>query len=83
MAVCAGSGAGVLKGVKADLLLTGELSHHEVLDAVHKGSHVILARHSNSERGYLKHLKAKVETALGPSVEVFVSSVDKDPLVVV
>lgn len=44
------------------LLLTGEMSHHEVLDAVHKGSHVILTRHSNSERGFLEvvaktHLK--------------------------
>lgn len=41
---------------------TGEMSHHEVLDAVHKGIHVILTRHSNSERGFLKvaanhHLK--------------------------
>ena len=35
MAVCAGSGASVLLGVKADLLLTGEMSHHEVND---KGS---------------------------------------------
>jgi putative NIF3 family GTP cyclohydrolase 1 type 2 len=27
IAVCAGSGGGVLRGVKADLLLTGEMSH--------------------------------------------------------
>ncbi len=27
VAVCAGSGGGVLRGVKADLLLTGEMSH--------------------------------------------------------
>jgi hypothetical protein len=26
--MCAGSGASVFKGVKADLFLTGELSHH-------------------------------------------------------
>ncbi|GFS13377.1 NIF3-like protein 1 [Elysia marginata] len=84
VAVCAGSGSSVLKahGATADLMLTGELSHHEVLDAVHCGSHVILARHSNSERGYLKSLRNKLATALGPSVEVFVSDVDKDPLAV-
>ena len=30
VAVCAGSGASVLRGVKADLYVTGEMSHHEV-----------------------------------------------------
>ena len=34
--VCAGSGASVLAGVKADLILTGEMSHHEILDFVHR-----------------------------------------------
>ncbi|RUS76869.1 hypothetical protein EGW08_015360, partial [Elysia chlorotica] len=84
VAVCAGSGSSLLKsgGPSADLLLTGELSHHEVLDAVHRGSHVILTRHSNSERGYLQNLRAKLATALGASVEVFVSDVDRDPLAV-
>merc|ERR1712098_750612 len=53
IAVCAGSGGSVLGGVKADLVVTGEMSHHEVLDFVHKGVSVILADHSNTERGYL------------------------------
>ena len=30
VAVCAGSGGSVLAGQQADLLLTGEMSHHEV-----------------------------------------------------
>ena len=34
--VCAGSGGSVLAGAKADLILTGEMSHHEVLDFVHR-----------------------------------------------
>ncbi|GFO19885.1 nif3-like protein 1 [Plakobranchus ocellatus] len=85
VAVGAGSGGSILKAQagKADLLLTGEMSHHEVLDAVHQGSHVILARHSNSERGYLKSLQSKLVTALGASVEVFISDADQDPLKVV
>ncbi|KYO33615.1 NIF3-like protein 1 [Alligator mississippiensis] len=36
-AVCAGSGRSVLQGVEADLYLTGEMSHHEVLDVVGNG----------------------------------------------
>ncbi|CAB3363243.1 Hypothetical predicted protein [Cloeon dipterum] len=57
VALCAGSGSSVLSGVQADLLLTGEMSHHEVLDAVHSGKSVILTWHSNSERGYLRSLQ--------------------------
>lgn len=53
VAVCAGSGASVLKGVKADLYITGEMSHHDVLDAQHNGTTCILLNHSNSERQFL------------------------------
>ena len=41
IAVCAGSGGSLFKGVKADLLFTGELSHHEVLAAKEQGVSVI------------------------------------------
>lgn len=51
--VSAGSGHSVLKGIEADLLFTGELSHHEALAATEKGQCVITLFHSNSERGYL------------------------------
>ncbi|KAL8804495.1 MAG: hypothetical protein Q9182_002502 [Xanthomendoza sp. 2 TL-2023] len=51
--VSAGSGHSVLKGVEADLLFTGELSHHEALAATEKGQCVITLFHSNSERGFL------------------------------
>jgi len=80
VAVCAGSGGSVLLGVKADLLLTGEMSHHEVLDAVHAGSSVILCHHSNTERGYFVSLRDKLTSLLGPSVDIFISETDKDPL---
>jgi len=59
VAVCAGSGASVLKNVDAGLILTGEMSHHEVLEFNAKGQTVILADHSNTERGYLKNVFSK------------------------
>ena len=34
--VCAGSGGSVLAAAQVDLILTGEMSHHEVLDFVHR-----------------------------------------------
>ncbi|XP_063791219.1 NIF3-like protein 1 [Pseudophryne corroboree] len=83
MAVCAGSGSSILSGVPADLYLTGEMSHHEVLDAVAEGRSVILCEHSNSERGYLQDLCAQITQALEGKVEVVLSEVDEDPLRVV
>lgn len=82
VAVCAGSGAEVLSGVKADLLVTGEMSHHALLDAAHRGSTVILTEHSNSERFYLKHL-AEVLVKKLPGVTVMCSNCDKDPVLIV
>ena len=83
IAVCAGSGGSVLGGVKADLVITGEMSHHEVLDFVHKGVSVILADHSNTERGYLKIVREKLQTMLGNEVKMVISEVDRDPLQIV
>lgn len=83
VAVCAGSGASVLSGVKADLYITGEMSHHEVLDAVAAGTSIILCEHSNSERGFLTVFRERLAMRLSDSVKVVVSQADKDPLEVV
>ena len=83
VAVCAGSGASVLRGVRADMYLTGELSHHDVLDATARGTAVVLCEHSNTERGFLLVFKHMLEKSLGPSVEITVSHIDRDPLKVV
>ena len=81
--VCAGSGSSVLAGCPADLWITGEMSHHEVLDAVHNGTCVILCEHSNTERGYLSVFAKKLSTMLDDKVEIFVSKTDEDPLKIV
>lgn len=55
--MCPGSGSGVLlkgAGPLPDLLLTGEMSHHEALAATERGSVVVSLSHTNSERGYLR-----------------------------
>lgn len=73
----------MLSGVKADLYITGEMSHHEVLDAVAKGTSVILSDHSNSERGFLAVFRERLAATLPDSVTVVVSKADRDPLEVV
>lgn len=51
--ICVGSGS-MLNGLDVDLLVTGELSHHEALAAIENGKCVVSAFHSNSERGFLQ-----------------------------
>ena len=83
--ICAGSGASVLQH-GADLWLTGELSHHEILGANAAGTTVVLTDHSNTERGYLPVMAEKVKAIFaseGLTVpEMVISAVDADPLVV-
>lgn len=88
IAVCAGSGASLFKGVQTDLLLTGEMSHHEVLAAVANGQSVILCNHTNTERPYLtKVLQPWLQTELNTEGEsgweVLVSKTNADPLRIV
>lgn len=61
IAICAGSGGSILGGVKADLYLTGEMSHHEILAANAAGTHVFCCMwRTTSSLGEL----AKVLTAI-------------------
>ncbi|MCJ1322889.1 NGG1 interacting factor [Xylographa vitiligo] len=64
-AISAGSGGAILKAVDADLLFTGELSHHEALAATERGTSVVTLFHSNTERGFLHSvMKEKLSTVL-------------------
>lgn len=78
VAVCPGAGTSVFRSLqRADLLLTGEMSHHDVLAWVARGAVVVLTEHTNTERGYLPRYAERIR-ALG--VEVVVSTHDRDPL---
>ncbi|CAH8465449.1 unnamed protein product [Schistosoma turkestanicum] len=92
VAVCAGSGGSLLcqtpTSFAADLFITGELSHHDRLEAVSRGISVILAGHSVTERGFFKdrfipdfrHLLSTVQTAGEiPQLELLLSNTDHEP----
>ncbi|KLO11346.1 NIF3-like protein-like protein [Schizopora paradoxa] len=85
IAICAGSGSSVLANVDADLYFTGEMAHHDVLASVADGRRVILCGHTNTERGYLKHLAPRLLSELkaeegGRDTTVIVSEEDRHPL---
>ncbi|XP_026909527.2 NIF3-like protein 1 isoform X1 [Acinonyx jubatus] len=83
VALCAGSGSTVLQGVEADLYLTGEMSHHDVLDAASQGINVILCEHSNTERGFLSDLRDMLGAHLENKINIILSERDRDPLHVI
>ncbi|KYR01510.1 hypothetical protein DLAC_01499 [Tieghemostelium lacteum] len=83
ISLCAGSGGMLIFNEKADLYLTGELKHHEILDANAKGSYVIVCDHSNSERGYLPEYKSALSTLFKDKLNFTISTLDKDPLSIV
>lgn len=84
IALCAGSGFDILKECTADLIITGELRHHDMLFLKHqKNTSCILLEHCNSERGYLEDIlresllsELKVQSPEWDG-QVFVSEKDK------
>ena len=81
VAVCPGAGGSLFEGLRGvDLVLTGELRHHDVLALVARGTAAVVTDHTHTERGYLPRLAARLRAATG--LEVHVSTVDDDPLVV-
>lgn len=54
--VCAGAGQSLLGAAideACEVFVTGEMRHHEILAALERGIAVVLAGHTNTERGYL------------------------------
>ncbi|MGB0589242.1 MAG: Nif3-like dinuclear metal center hexameric protein [Myxococcota bacterium] len=81
VALCPGAGGGLFEGVQsADLFLTGEMSHHDILARVAQGASVILTDHSHSERGYLPVFRERLASLLGDGVDISVSVADIEPL---
>jgi dinuclear metal center YbgI/SA1388 family protein len=80
-AVCPGAGGDLFAPLlgEVDLLVTGELRHHDVLAFVEAGAAVVLTQHTRCERGYLPIFADRLRAAL-PGVDVRVSAVDADPL---
>jgi dinuclear metal center YbgI/SA1388 family protein len=81
IALCAGAGGSVVtKATAADVYLTGEMRHHDILAANASRISVILTDHSNSERGYLSALREKLAKNAGRSISVMIARSDVEPL---
>ncbi|TPX48843.1 hypothetical protein SeMB42_g00847 [Synchytrium endobioticum] len=88
IAICAGAGHSILNRVTADVFLSGEFSHHDILAALEQKTSVILCEHSNTERGYLSDVLTRALTRVfnedgDAPVEVIVSRFDREPISIV
>jgi len=80
--LCAGAGGSLLDAAirqDCEVFITGEMRHHDVLAAQARGCTVILAGHTNTERGYLKVLRKRLMELIRDA-ELSVSKIDGDPL---
>ncbi|MCA9279942.1 MAG: Nif3-like dinuclear metal center hexameric protein [Phycisphaeraceae bacterium] len=81
--VCPGAGADLVGDAlreKCELFVTGEMRYHEVIDCLNKGMSVMLAGHTNTERGYLVRLADRLAAML-PDVPFRVAKSDITPVV--
>ncbi|MEZ6242577.1 MAG: Nif3-like dinuclear metal center hexameric protein [Phycisphaerales bacterium] len=84
LGVVPGAGASMFDLAAADgceLFVTGEMKHHEIVAALHKGVGVLLAGHTNTERGYLPRLARRLTEAL-PGLDVRIAESDTDILTI-
>ncbi len=82
--LCAGAGASLLgEAGDIDVFFTGEMRHHDALEAVERGVGLILAGHTQTERCYLPVYRKRIVKAAGGAVEVVVSKADRPPVEVI
>ena len=83
MAVCPGSGKSTIgEAIKkgADVLVTGDIGHHEGLDALEQGLCIIDAGHYGTEYMFLKDMKNFLEERC-PEIEVYQEEI-KNPFAI-
>ncbi|MGQ0626493.1 MAG: Nif3-like dinuclear metal center hexameric protein [Phycisphaerales bacterium] len=89
VAVCPGAGESLIDAALSlgcDALVTGEMKHHEQLRCARRGLTVVLAGHTQTERGYLPHLRTRLleqiragEGGRAARAQVMVSGADGPP----
>jgi dinuclear metal center YbgI/SA1388 family protein len=84
IAVVPGSGGSLWQTAReqgCELFITGEMTHHHILAARQSGISVLLAGHTNTERGYLPRLVESLSELL-PDAKLILSERDHDYITV-
>lgn len=84
IAICPGSGKSVIQtalGKKADVLITGDIGHHEGIDAVEQGLSIIDGGHYGIEHIFIEDMRQYLEKNL-KQVEVMAAPISHPFLIV-
>ncbi len=76
-AVIPGSGGSMLRETDADVVVTGDVSHHQARDALAGGTRIIDPGHAATERPGVQALYAAVADLVGTAIDF--TNVDSDP----
>jgi hypothetical protein len=83
VALCGGSGASLIGDAlrdRSDVFVTGDLKHHQALEAVAAGMAVVDAGHRGTEWPFIPHLASRLrEAAVHLDGQVLVSELNTDP----
>ena len=84
-ALCTGSGKSLAQKAaeKADVYITGELGHHDILNLNGLGCGYIEISHYDSEKIVMELLKKRLCEEFGDEIEAFVSAENKNPLTII
>lgn len=80
--LCPGAGGSLLDEAAAagvDAFVTGEMRHHDMLDAVERGIAIVLAGHTQTERPYLPTYRERLIAAGGEGIDWVISRADVAP----
>ncbi len=77
VAVIPGSGGSMLNAAEADLVVTGDVSHHQARGALAAGMSIIDPGHAATERPGVQALYAAVAKMIGNTIDM--TNVDSDP----
>ncbi|MGI6767459.1 MAG: Nif3-like dinuclear metal center hexameric protein [Lentihominibacter sp.] len=84
VAVCSGAGTDFAVAAAAagcDVLVTGDVKHHQALEAKSIGICIVDAGHYDTEKFFAGVMKKRLAEILGDSVEISESRVNTDPFV--
>ena len=82
--MCTGAGAefaGAAASAGCDLFITGDVKHHEAIDAKALGIAIIDAGHYGTEKTFAVNMKRLLDEKLGGTVQVIASEVSTDPFI--
>lgn len=84
-AVCTGSGKSLaeMAAAKADVYITGEMGHHDILNLAASDCGYIEISHYDSEKIVMELIRKHLEKKFGDELVVFLSEENKNPLTII